>query len=117
MRYSMYWRLSGRMHRINVRWSVPARGVNPGLCAGPVGRGLRPGRWDVRVNDLFAAAVGCAVAFVAGCAEQPAAEGGAGPATPAGALPAKTGSVVRIEAGPDAPKRAQAAICFEAVVT
>jgi len=62
----------------------------------------------VRVNDLFAVAVGCAVAFVAGCAEQPATEGG--PASPAGALPAKMGSVVRIEAGPDAPKRAQAAM-------
>jgi parallel beta-helix repeat protein len=64
----------------------------------------------VRVNDLFAAAVGCAVAFVAGCAQQSATESAAGPKTPAGAAPAKKGSVVRIEAGPDAPKRAQAAM-------
>jgi parallel beta-helix repeat protein len=60
----------------------------------------------VRVVNSSAAALWSVAVFVAGCVEQPVAEKGSS----AGGLPAQGGSVVRIEAGPDAPKRAQAAM-------
>jgi parallel beta-helix repeat protein len=56
----------------------------------------------VRIVPVSAAALGCAAVFVAGCAEPP------GPirVDP----PDERVSVVRIDPGPDAPKRAQAAL-------
>jgi parallel beta-helix repeat protein len=57
------------------------------------------------VNFSAAALWGAAV-FVAGCAERPVSEG----VSPAGVSPAKSGSVVRIDPGPNAPKQAQAAM-------
>jgi parallel beta-helix repeat protein len=60
----------------------------------------------VRVVHIPTAALCCAAVFVAGCAEQPATEG----TSPAGGPPAMKELVTRIDPGPDAPKRAQAAL-------
>ena len=60
----------------------------------------------MRVVHISTAALCCAAVFVAGCAEQPATEG----ISSAGGPPAKNQSVIRIDPGPDAPKRAQAAM-------
>ena len=60
----------------------------------------------MRVVDISTAALCCAAVFVAGCAEQPATQG----IPSAGVPPAKPEGVIRVDPGPDAPKRAQAAM-------
>ncbi len=60
----------------------------------------------MRVVDISTAALCCAAVFVAGCAEQPATNG----VSSGGGTPAKHESAIRIDPGPDAPKRAQAAL-------
>jgi parallel beta-helix repeat protein len=66
----------------------------------------------VRALDPFVAALSGAVLFVGGCAEPVNPEGvssvGAGPASRQAAAP--PGNVIRIDPGPDAAKRAQAAM-------
>jgi parallel beta-helix repeat protein len=67
----------------------------------------------VRVVDISAAALWCAAVLIAGCAERPDNEGVSSAAgTPPGGTPvvAEGRGVIRIEAGPDVPKRAQAAL-------
>jgi parallel beta-helix repeat protein len=60
----------------------------------------------VRVVHISTAALCCAAAFVAGCAERPATEG----VSSAGGSTVKDEGAIRIDPGPDAPKRAQAAL-------
>jgi hypothetical protein len=60
----------------------------------------------VRVVDIAAVALCIAAVFVTGCTEQPVPKG----VSLAGGPPAATASVTRIEAGPDALKRVQAAL-------
>ena len=59
----------------------------------------------MRVVDISTAALCCAAVFVAGCADQPATDRAASVVPPA-----KKENVIRIDPGPDAPKRAQAAM-------
>ena len=62
----------------------------------------------MRIVDISTAALCCAAVLVAGCAERPATEG----ISSVGAPPAKVegSGPIRIDPGPDAPKRAQAAL-------
>ena len=62
----------------------------------------------MRILDLSAAALWGAAVFLAGCAERPV----PGPVATTGSPPAgaPSGSVVRIDPGPDAPRKAQAAM-------
>ena len=62
----------------------------------------------MRIVDLSAAALCGAAVFLAGCTEQPV----PGPVATTGSSPgpAPSGSVVRIDPGPDAPRKAQAAL-------
>jgi parallel beta-helix repeat protein len=55
---------------------------------------------------LAAAVLSCAALIATGCTEQPGREG----VPPASGAPAAGANVIRVEAGPDAPKRAQAAL-------
>jgi parallel beta-helix repeat protein len=72
----------------------------------------RPRRPDVRTNDRIVAALCGALLFIAGCTEPLTSEGvdssGAEPASPQAASSFR--NVIRIDPGPDAAKRAQAAM-------
>src|SRR5262245_28651161 len=107
---SLQWSSCGRERRIDVRRPAPAcsGGVNRERSAGPWSPLLRPRRPDVRILDLSAAALWSAAVFLAGCAERPV----PGPVATTGSSTAgaRGGSVVRIDPGPDAPKKAQAAM-------